>query len=145
MYLGDYIVIERQTGPFEFEACCVSTGTGFIARVVPDKQHLFEDRTFTDGHPRACPFLRPVCDGRIVCTIHDTRPYQCRAFHCTTMLVYSPDGTLKGKVNGSLAITAHDPVLRELWNMNLGAIPFSSPDIEQRMRDLLTSNGYRVE
>ncbi len=144
MYLGDYIIIERQTGPFEFEAACVSTGTEFITRVVPDKQHLFQDGSFSAGHPSACPFLRPAGDGRIVCTIHDSRPDQCRAFHCTSMLIYSPGGALVGKVNGNLAILTDDKGLRELWQRTIDTIPFSSPDIERRMQEVLTRHDYRV-
>jgi Fe-S-cluster containining protein len=145
MYLGDYIVIEHQTGPFEFDAVCVSTGTEFIARVVPDKQHIFKDVSFTAGHPSACPFLRPAGDGRIVCTIHETRPHQCRAFHCTSMLVYSRGGALIGKVNGNRAVLTKDRELRELWQRTIDTIPFSSPDIEQQMREAMSRHGYRVE
>ena len=58
MYLGDYIVIERQLGPFSFAAESVSTGTPFIAEIDEDKRHLFVDHTFPDQHPTACRFLR---------------------------------------------------------------------------------------
>ncbi len=144
MYLGDYIVIERPTGPFEFVATCVSTGTDFTARVVPDKQHLFADMSFTEAHPSACPFLRPTGDGRVICTVHDTRPYQCRAFHCTSMLIHSAEGKLIGKVNGNLAILTDDKELWEIWQRTMDTIPFSSSDIEGRMKDILARNGYRV-
>ena len=145
MYLGDYIVIERQTGPFEFVATCVSTGTEFTARVVPDKQHLFSDKSFITDHPSACPFLRPAGDGRVICTVHDTRPYQCRAFHCTSMLIYSADRKLIGTVNGNLAVLTDDKELWEFWQRTIDTIPFSSPDIEGRMKEELTRYGYHIE
>ena len=56
MYLGDYIVIQRHTGPFTFECCSVSTDTMFTAEVDPDKRHLFPDTTFPERHPSACRF-----------------------------------------------------------------------------------------
>jgi len=60
MHLGDYIVIERQLGPFEFACESVSTGTPFTACIDEDKREIFSDRTFPDTHPHACRFLRPV-------------------------------------------------------------------------------------
>jgi hypothetical protein len=41
MYLGDYIVIEQQLGPFLFACESVSTGTPFVACVDPDKREIF--------------------------------------------------------------------------------------------------------
>ena len=40
MYLGDYIVIDHQIGPFEFACESVSTGTTFTARVDEDKREF---------------------------------------------------------------------------------------------------------
>ena len=73
MYLGDYISIDREIGPFEFECSSVSTGTPFYARVDEDKRELFLDTTWIQEHPAACRFLRPSGE-RIVCTIHE---YKC--------------------------------------------------------------------
>ena len=58
MYLGDYIVIEQQTGPFRFACESVSTGTPFTAEIDEDKRGIFLDHTFPDQHPHACRFLR---------------------------------------------------------------------------------------
>ena len=77
MYLGDYIVIEQQTGPFRFACESVSTGTPFTAEIDEDKRGIFLDRTFPDQHPHACRFLRP--DGALLrCTIHRDSPAQCK-------------------------------------------------------------------
>ncbi len=51
MYLGDYIVIDEECGPFTFACSSVSTGTPFTAEVDADKRHLFLDRTWIDAHP----------------------------------------------------------------------------------------------
>ena len=68
MYMGDYIVIEHQIGPFEFACESVSTGTPFIARIDDDKHQIFLDHTFPDQHPTACRFLRP--EGNLI-TVRD--------------------------------------------------------------------------
>ena len=46
MYLGDYIVIDHQIGPFEFACESVSTGTTFTARVDEDKREIFRNHAF---------------------------------------------------------------------------------------------------
>ena len=82
MYLGDYIVIEEQLGPFEFRCESVSTGTPFTATVDEDKRKVFSDFSFPKAHPHACRFLRP--DGDLVrCTIHRDSPAQCKFYRCT--------------------------------------------------------------
>ena len=114
MHMGDYIVIERQTGPFEFDACSVSTGTGFLARVDEDKRKLFLDREWIDRHPSACPFLRPGGD-LFFCCIHETSPAQCKAYRCVVFRIRSPDGKPAGFITGTLALHTNDPALREAW------------------------------
>ena len=47
MYMGDYIAIEHQIGPFEFACESVSTGTPFIARVDEDKRDIFLDHNIS--------------------------------------------------------------------------------------------------
>jgi len=51
MYLGDYIVIEQQTGPFTFACESVSTGTPFTAEVDEDKRAIFSDHSFGRAPP----------------------------------------------------------------------------------------------
>jgi Fe-S-cluster containining protein len=114
MALGDYIAIERQVGPYEFEACSVSTGTTFLARVDEDKQELFSHREWIDRHPSACPFLRPSGD-RVICCIHETSPPQCKAYRCVVLRIRSSDGKPAGCVTGTLALHTDDPALREAW------------------------------
>ena len=71
MYMGDYIAVEHQIGPFEFACESVSTGTPFIARIDEDKREIFKDFTFLEDHPATCRFVRQ--DGNLVrCTIHGT-------------------------------------------------------------------------
>ena len=144
MYLGDYIAIERQVGPFAFECESVSTGTPFRTRVDDDKREIFLDHAWLDEHPTACRFLRPRGE-HILCTIHGTSPVQCRFYRCVVMRIFDPRGILVGKVTGTLALHSDNKELREIWEAALREIPEWSGDTEDRMQKVLESHGYRVE
>ena len=144
MYLGDYIVIEKQLDRFSFLACCVSTGTEFIARVDADKSHLFEDFSWIDRYPSACRFLRPDGRGHTVCTVHETSPDQCKQYRCQVFSVCTPEGEQIGVVSGDRGLHTTDRRLRQDWEEGLERIPWSSPDLEERMADHLTGLGYRI-
>jgi hypothetical protein len=141
MYLGDYIVIERQTAPFEFICCCVSTGTEFIARIDEDKRDLFSDHSWTRDHPSACPFLRPSGD-LIICTIHESSPVQCKRYRCTAFRISSPDGEVIGRVTGELNLHTEDPGLRFAWDNLTTHIPGSPEASEDMLRRFLEDRGY---
>ncbi len=143
MYLGDYIAIGRQLGPFTFACESVSTGTPFTAIVDPDKRELFLDESWISRHPQACRFLRPSGE-HILCTIHQTSPIQCRFYRCVVMRIQDRSGTLAGKVTGTLALHSDDPALRETWEKALQEIPEGSDDAEEHLRRVLEARGYRV-
>jgi hypothetical protein len=144
MYLGDYIEIERQTGPFEFDCISVSTGTPFHARVDADKHDLFLDHAWIGQYPRACRFLRPS-GSRIVCTIHETSAAQCRFYRCVVFRVYSVENVLLGKITGTLALHTSDGKLQSVWDAGDRIIPWNSPDVEERIASYLRERGYIVE
>lgn len=144
MCMGDYIEIDRQVGQFEFLGSSVSTGTPFLARVDSDKQEIFSDRTWSEMHPSACPFLRPLKD-RFVCTIHDTSPVQCKAYRCVVTRIRSPDGVEIGHVTGTLALHTRDPELRDAWRELEHVIDADPVAAEPRIAYLLTLKGYRCE
>jgi len=144
MHLGDYIVIERQLGPFEFACESVSTGTPFTACVDEDKQEIFSDPAFPDTHPHACRFLRP--EGNLLrCTIHRDSPAQCKFYRCVVMRISDPDGKFCGTVTGTLNLHSENAQLRALWERAEKEIPESCPDAEERRAEFLTSHGYRIE
>jgi Fe-S-cluster containining protein len=143
MYLGDYIAIERQVGPYEFECESVSTGTPFTAIVDDDKREIYLDSTWLDEHPTACRFLRPSGE-HILCTIHGTSPAQCKFYRCVVMRVFDSQGVLIGKVTGTLALHSDNPELRGIWEAALREIPEWSADIEARLQKVLEGHGYRV-
>lgn len=144
MYMGDYIAIERQLGPFTFECASVSTGTPFLARVDEDKREIFLDHAWLDEHPTACRFLRPSGE-HILCTIHGTSPVQCKFYRCVVMRIFDPSGVLVGKVTGTLALHSDNQDLRGIWEAALREIPEWSGDIEARLQKVLERHGYRVE
>lgn len=142
MYLGDYIVIERQTGPFAFVCESVSTGTIFTAEVDDDKREIFLDTSFSRLHPHACPFLRP--DGSVIrCTIHRDSPGQCKFYRCTVMKIQDPEGRVLGTVTGTLNLHTEDSALRELWDDQTHEM--SDVRIESEMPGILRNYGYLVD
>jgi Fe-S-cluster containining protein len=143
MYLGDYLAIEGQPGPFTFACEAVSTGTPFTAVIDPDKRELFLDESWISRHPHACRFLRPRGE-QVLCTIHETSPAQCRYYRCVVMRVYDRDGALLGKVTGTLALHSEDRALGEVWAKALGAVPEGCADTEERLRKALETSGFRV-
>jgi len=144
MYMGDYIVIEHQIGPFEFACESVSTGTPFIARVDNDKREIFLDNSFPDTHPSACRFLRPDGD-RIRCSIHETSPCQCKFYRCVVMRIFDSHGDLKGTVTGTLSLHADDPLLRSVWETAERALSSEGSHREEQLQQYLEARGYRVE
>ena len=144
MYLGDYIVIERQTGPFTFACESVSTGTPFTATVDPDKREIFADHTFPDQHLSACRFLRPDQD-LLRCTIHRDSPAQCKFYRCVVMRVADAGGNPIGTVRGTLNLHTDDRGLRAVWEEGERIRPKADGDAEPWIAAFLREKGYRVE
>jgi len=144
MYLGDYIVIEEQTGPFSFSCESVSTGTPFTAEIDEDKRAIFADHAFPEEHPHACRFLRP--DGNLLrCTIHRDSPAQCKFYRCIAMSIGDPTGKPLGYITGALALHADDPDLRQVWEEVVRERPRADGEAEPWIADFLRKKGYRVE
>jgi len=144
MYMGDYIVIEHQTGAFEFACESVSTATPFIARVDDDKREIFQDHIFPDQHPAACRFLRPEGD-RIRCTIHETSPCQCKYYRCMAMRIFDSGGRQIGTVTGTLALHSESAVLMAVWDEAERKRPVSDEEAEVWLQKFLKEKGYRVD
>ena len=143
MYLGDYIVIEEQTGPFSFSCESVSTGTPFTAEIDEDKRAIFSDHAFPEQHPHACRFLRP--DGTLLrCTIHRDSPAQCKFYRCIAMSVADPTGKALGYITGALALHADDPDLRLVWDAVVRQRPKADEEAEPWIAAFLREKGYRI-
>ena len=142
--MGDYIGIDREIGPFEFECSSVSTGTPFSAIVDEDKRELFLDTTWINEHPTACRFLRPSGE-RIVCTIHNTSAVQCKFYRCVVFRVYSGERKFLGTVTGTLALHTGDEELQSVWERGDRIIHWDSQDVEDQIAAYLIENGYIPE
>ena len=144
MYLGDYILIERQTGPFRFDCESVSTGTPFTAEVDEDKRTIFSDFSFSERNPAACRFLRP--DGSLLrCTIHRDSPAQCKMYRCVVMRVSDVQGIQLGTVRGTLDLHSDDPGLRAVWDAVVRRRPKDDDEAEPWIAAFLRENGYQVD
>ena len=143
MYLGDYIVIEENLGPYEFRCESVSTGTPFTATIDEDKREIFRDMTFPDDHPQACRFLRP--DGDLIrCTIHRDSPAQCKFYRCVVFRISDAKGNPVGHVTGTLALHSEDPALRQVWERVAWERPQADEAAETWIGAFLTAAGYQV-
>ena len=144
MYLGDYIIIDHQIGPFEFACESVSTGTPFTASIDEDKRQIFSDHVFPDTHVHACRFLRP--DGSLLrCTIHKDSPAQCKFYRCVLARITDHEGNSRGTITGTLHLHSHDPRLRAIWEEAERSIPESTSGAEERRLKYLVEHGYCVE
>jgi Fe-S-cluster containining protein len=144
MYLGDYIVIERQTGPFTFDCESVSCGTPFTAEVDEDKRMIFSDFSYPERNPTACPFLRP--DGDLLrCTIHRDSPVQCKFYRCVVMRVSDSRGLLLGTVRGTLDLHSDDQALRAVWEEIVRRRPKADEEAEPWIAAFLQEIGYLVD
>jgi Fe-S-cluster containining protein len=144
MYLGDYIVIDTKTGPYSFSCSCVSTNTHFLAVVDEDKREIFDREWFSRQHPHACPFLRPADDGRIVCTIHETSPAQCKIYRCVAVRIYSGEQQV-GYITGMGALHSDDQALRSLYESCASQIPKEDQERDEWLARYFEKHGYRTE
>ncbi|MDD1725041.1 MAG: hypothetical protein LUQ07_07925 [Methanospirillum sp.] len=145
MFLGDYIVIEKQITPYHFSCSCVSTGTEFDAVVDPDKRDFFDNTEFPENHPHACRFLRPAGGDRIVCTIHETSPAQCKIYRCIILRIFRFERGQVGYITGTGALHTADPVLRGVFDEGMKKLPRDAGDPEAWIADYLSANGYQVQ
>jgi len=143
MYLGDYIVIERQTGEFSFDCECVSTGTEFTAEIDEDKRHLVSDTSIQQIQPAACRFLKPD-SGLVRCTIHRDSPAQCKFYRCVVMRISDASGLPLGHVTGTLALHTEDPGLLATWDNVVQDRPKTDEEAEPWIAAYLKKRGYRV-
>lgn len=144
MYLGDYIGIEEQIGPYSFSCSCVSTNTPFLAVIDDDKRNIFDDSDFIRSHQHACPFLRPAGDGRIVCTIHETSPAQCKIYRCVAVRIYSGERQV-GYITGMGALHSADPALRALYDSWVDHLPELDDERDAWLSRYFREHGYRTE
>lgn len=144
MYLGDYIIINEQIGPFSYDCSCVSTNTLFHAVVDEDKRLFFDNPAFVKAHPHACPFLRPTKDGRIVCSVHETSPAQCKIYRCVAVRIFSGEKEL-GYITGMGALHSDDPDLRALYESCVHQMPGNDTERDEWLSLFFEDHGYKTK
>ncbi len=122
-HLGQVHVVKEEYGDYRFLIRNVYTGEETAVRVDPDKRHLYPERSIFIAWPDACPFLRDDAENRrICCIVHASRPEICRDFSCWRLLIVDGAGKRAGRIMGSRHLVADDPVLREIWDREIGTL-----------------------
>ncbi len=144
--MGELIRIEEETGTLKFRIRFTATGNEMEVTVDHDKQVLFRTRDLKTLQPEACPFLRSDKNKKALCTIHHTRPDLCRIYICFRLLVLSPDGDYKGRVqDGSRFFSTMNLDLRRLWQDGIaGAIIPDEAVWETSVAEVFERAGYRI-
>jgi len=144
--MGEVIEILEETKPLTFRIGYTTTGEERRVEVDPDKKDLFLCRASVSKHSLACPFLREAEPGRIICTVHGSRPDLCRYYSCFRILVLDPAGKRIGKVTENTRyLVTMDHRLREIWDRDISGIPVPEEGLwEENVKKILSCNGYHV-
>jgi Fe-S-cluster containining protein len=144
--MGEIIEIREQVNPREFRIQYTTTGEEHAVWIDADKNDLFLSRATRSLRTLVCPFLRENSLGKLICTVHDSRPELCQQYSCFRVLVCDPEGNRIGRVwDASRYFTTADPLLREVWNREIAGreIP-DETTWEIYVAKVLTGKGYRV-
>jgi len=144
---GAFIKIERKISDRDFYCRYGITNELFPVHVSAEYADVFSLSVPTDVIPNACPFLRNDREGTgYACTIHPTRPRQCRDFRCYHMIIRTDRGEICGKVKGRADLKTSDENLAKLWKKEVEPIPCEDRVTWVRaVIPLLAAHGYRGE
>lgn len=142
--MGEIISIREQTGDTRFRIGYSATLEERDVVLDPDKQELFF--TTEPVTSMACPFLRAQGPGRLICTVHHSRPDLCRQYSCFRILVLDSEGRKVGRVTeGTRYFTTMDHNLNAIWQAGC-QLPkeMREEEWEREVERIFTSAGYRV-
>jgi len=144
--MGEVIEILEETTPLHFRIGYTTTGEERQVVVDPDKRDLFLGRAATTTRSLSCPFLCEASQGRIICTVHLSRPDLCRQYSCFRILVLDAKGNRIGKVMESTRfLRTMDHGLREVWDREIRDVQIADESVwEKCTEDVLVRNGYRI-
>lgn len=144
--MGEIIEILEETAPFCFRIGYTTTCEERQVVVDPDKQELFLRQEETSKRSLACPFLRKAAPGRIICTVHLSRPDLCRQYSCFRILILDQEGKPSGKVmENTRILRTMDHHIRELWDRDICRINDADERRwEELVEQVLSREGYRV-
>jgi hypothetical protein len=142
--MGEIISIREKTGDCEFRIGYSATGEERTVNLDPDKKNLF----FSENAKTtmACPFLREDNSGRVICTVHSSRPELCRQYSCFRILILDAEGRRAGRVlDKTRYLTATDLQLQEIWARECRSLPIADEARwEEEVGNILTRAGYCV-
>jgi len=143
--MGEIISIREQTGDTRFRIGYSTTLEERDVVLDPDKQDLFFSAK--PATSMACPFLRARGTGRVICTVHHSRPDLCRQYSCFRILILDADGRPAGRVmDGTRYFTATDPRLYAIWQAECRMLDIPNERLwEKEVQKILTRAGYCVE
>jgi Fe-S-cluster containining protein len=144
--MGEIIEVIEETSPMKFRIGYTTTCEERIVIVDPDKRDLFLSRPAMQKRSLACPFLRMAAPGRVICTVHSSRPDLCRQYSCFRLLVLNNRGNRIGKVLESTRILrTMDHTLRELWDREIDGMQITEEECwEKSVEKFLVLKGYTV-
>ncbi|NMB77714.1 MAG: YkgJ family cysteine cluster protein [Methanomicrobiales archaeon] len=142
--MGEIISILEKTGTGTFRIGYSTTFEERDVRLDPDKQDLFFGKSALST--LACPFLREREPGRLICTVHSSRPELCRQYSCFRILILDKQGHALGRVmDQTRFFTSPDPRLNEIWHKDCtcSAVPDESA-WEECVSQAFIRAGYHV-
>nr|WP_319376773.1 YkgJ family cysteine cluster protein [uncultured Methanoregula sp.] len=144
--MGEIIEVIEEISPLRFRIGYTTTGEERIVVVDPDKKDLFSHKSSMQERSLACPFLCMAAPGRVICTVHASRPDLCRQYSCFRLLVLDARGNRIGKVIESTRILrTMDHPLREIWDREIAGLQVADEHAwEKTAERLLTLRGYTV-
>lgn len=142
--MGEVIDIQEHAGIREFRIAYTTTLEERTVFLDPDKQDLFFNNPPVST--LACPFLREHASGRVICTVHLSRPELCRQYSCFRILILDTNGVRAGKVPDKTRVfTATDLKAHEIWKNECRSLDIPDDTAwEDEITRIFIRAGYRV-
>jgi Fe-S-cluster containining protein len=143
--MGEVIEIREQTGPSAFRIGFTVTGEEREVKIDPEREALWS-RQGMKRRTLACPFLRELETGAVICTVHRSRPDLCRQYSCFRILVLDGEGKKIGRVvDGTRYFDSGNAGLKEIWDQDCAGLDITDEDgWEEAVENRVVSAGYRI-
>jgi hypothetical protein len=133
--------MDRQISKYGFYVKNEVIGETKAVLVMPEYRELFDtDHSIQEEHKTACFFVRKRIDGKFVCTIHPSRLFICKDYHCCSARV-SRNGEEVGRVKGKFSLVTKDETLRSIW---LEGVQKQSKKSREEIISLLHDQEYSI-
>jgi uncharacterized protein len=142
--MGEVISIRDVMNSDMFRIWFTTTGEERIVTLDLDKRDLFYQ--MGPKSSMACPFLRQRDPGRVICTVHVSRPDLCRQYSCFRLLILNTEGKRAGRVlDKTRYMAATDSRIHEIWQRECRTLDIIVEDRwEDEIERIFTREGYSV-